>query len=612
MSKRRKVAAKAPPPTIIVTVGACLYLLHEVKAVVEPFEPPSREERFIPATSFDGSLAISDFDDDDVWSQDFLTALIVQRSPVEASDLGQKFTCHLPDGVDLPVGPYIIQPSSGRIFGISKLFEDASNAFVGGVLSDGPFKFKWLETSDMIPVSSKLYDGKPTQERPLAGMRFGVKDVIDIAGLETGNGSRCYREFYPPKDSTAACIEQLIAAGAIMVGKMRCCQWCDGQDPLERLEEVTPTNPRGDGFQKPSASSSGSAAGCASYPWLDFTIGTDTGGSIRHPAGVNGLYGIRPSLNVVESSGLVCTALMDTPGLFARSATVVEVACRVLMQPGAAARPRPSGQLRYKLLYAVDSDPIESSETPKFFSSNRQGPEAKTSAGKMIENTVQKLEEFLGCKRQEVCIYDLWKGTHPDNTPEDLLEATGTIYQNVVYGQLWQNVVQPFVREYQARHGVQPFIEPNTKARLRHGAGVSDADMKKSVRELEAFADWVRKVLLPTPSDGSDEIPLLIYPQSWGVPQYRDEVAKREDGKIFWTGFSAYSISYCSGCPDFTLPIGEVEFMSKFTGSEGFLPVALSLLGPRHMDLTLLKLIKELEDAEILKEVKCGPRLFGD
>lgn len=85
-----------------------------------------------------------------------------------------------------------------------------------------------------VVVPSKLYSPAPSAARPLSGLRFGVKDAIDVAGLETGCGSKCCRELYPPKESTAECIKNLTDAGAVMVGKMRCCQWCDGQDPLER------------------------------------------------------------------------------------------------------------------------------------------------------------------------------------------------------------------------------------------------------------------------------------------------------------------------------------------------------------------------------------------
>lgn len=79
-----------------------------------------------------------------------------------------------------------------------------------------------------------------------------------------------------------------------------------------------------------------------------------------------------------------------------------------------------------------------------------------------------------------------------------------------------------------------------------------------------------------------------------------------------WPGFSVYSISYCSGCPDYAVPVGEVAFTSRITGQQGFLPVAVSLLVPRDMDDVLLGLLKDLEAAGILRSVACGSRTFDD
>ena len=91
----------------------------------------------------------------------------------------------------------------------------------------------------MIPVPSRLYFSNATDDKPLSGLRFGVKDNIDTAGLQTGNGSKDYRDLYPPREVTAPCIQRLLAAGAVMVGKLRCTQWCDGQDPLERFVDLS-------------------------------------------------------------------------------------------------------------------------------------------------------------------------------------------------------------------------------------------------------------------------------------------------------------------------------------------------------------------------------------
>ncbi|KAI1762651.1 amidase signature domain-containing protein [Hypoxylon sp. FL1150] len=612
------MSQKATDVTISVRIGDSDFVVHsETNFQIAPLRGP---ERFVPATLV---YLRDEFGKDDVWTEDFLELLIVQYSGgITITEPIACQTVELAEGEkEVPVGPYVVHAPTGRVHGLYKLFEDTCNAFVKGALPEnGTIRHKWLDLIDRIPVPSRLYYAQPNELLPLRGMRFGVKDSVDIAGLETGCGSKCYRSFYPAKGSTAACVSQLISAGAVMIGKMRCSQFCDGQDPLERFEEVSPTNPRGDAFQKPSSSSSGSAAGAAEYTWLDFTIGTDTGGSIRHPAGVNGLYGMRPSLGSVRSSGLVCSKLLDTPGVFARSAAVTRAVTAVMTHRAPTERAaKLKRKVRYKLIYAVEPELPDPSGIPKFFYRGGKAPNTKKSTGVVFEEFVMKLEKYLNCRRHEVCLNDLWRDTRPKAAPESLVEATGMIYQNVVYYELWNNTVGPFFREYQAAHsGRIPFIEPITKARLEYGSKVSKPDYDNSVAALKAYATWVNEVLLPPASPARDTdadcdtvtISLLIYPQSWGVPHYRDEAVNRTGGNIFWKGFSPYSISYGSGCPDVTVPIGEAIFYSKVTSTDEHLPVAVSFLAPRGEDEVLLKLLENLEKDKILTEVGCGSRLW--
>ncbi|KAI0154665.1 amidase signature domain-containing protein [Xylariaceae sp. FL1272] len=465
----------------------------------------------------------------------------------------------------------------------------------------------------MIPVPSRLYTIESSPSKPLAGLRFGVKDAIDVAGLETGIGSRDYRNFYPAKESTAPCISALIAAGAILVGKTRLCQWCDSQDPLERLEEVTPFNPRGDGFQKPSASSSGSASACASYEWLDFTVGTDTGGSIRHPAGVNGVYGVRPSLGSVLSTGLVCTALMDTVGVFTRSPVMAQLVMSILAgwteiggTVSSLARGDATRKRRFKLLYAVMPEEVGGFKSLKFF------PPGKRIAGDAAQDLmnafVERLETHLECTRTPTCIEDLWTATHPEGYASNLNKATGTIYRQIVYGTMWRDVVAPFVREFTFANGREPFIETVTKARLESGAKLRPEDLDLSIASFHAFSTWLNETLFSAAEQ--EDIPLLVFPQTVGSPHYRDDVVVHGHGGKARPGFSVYSISSCSGCPDVTIPVGEVPFVSRLTGTQEFLPVTVSLMAPRGMDSCLLDLLSELQSAGVLRPVACGPRLF--
>lgn len=103
-----------------------------------------------------------------------------------------------------------------------------------------------------------------------------MKDNIDVAGHRTTLCNRAWEDLYPPRSKNAACVQTLIDAGAIIVGKVKLQAMIMREEPLECVEFAAPFNPRGDGYQVPSGSSHASAAGIASYDWLDFSFGSDS------------------------------------------------------------------------------------------------------------------------------------------------------------------------------------------------------------------------------------------------------------------------------------------------------------------------------------------------
>lgn len=130
----------------------------------------------------------------------------------------------------------------------------------------------------------------------MAGLRLGVKDIYDIEGLRTSNGNRAWYHLYPAANVTAPAVANLVEAGAIVVGKMKTSQFAVGETATaDWVDYLAPLNPRADGYQDPSSSSAGPAAGTAAYPWLDIALGSDTGGSIRSPSQYQGVFGSRPS-----------------------------------------------------------------------------------------------------------------------------------------------------------------------------------------------------------------------------------------------------------------------------------------------------------------------------
>jgi allophanate hydrolase len=150
---------------------------------------------------------------------------------------------------------------------------------------------------------------------PLFGIPFAVKDNIDVAGLPTT--AACPAFAYTPACS-AAVVERLEAAGAILVGKTNLDQFATGLVGT-RSPYGVPRNP----FHRdyiPGGSSSGSAVAVAAG-LVSFTLGTDTAGSGRVPAAFNNITGLKPTRGLVSTSGVVpaCRSL-DCVSIFAPTA----------------------------------------------------------------------------------------------------------------------------------------------------------------------------------------------------------------------------------------------------------------------------------------------------
>lgn len=103
-----------------------------------------------------------------------------------------------------------------------------------------------------------------------------MKDIFHLQGLRTSVCNRAYYDLYPPCSKTASCIQVLVDAGAVLVGTTKLSSFAGTEEPVECIDYQAPWNPRGDGYQSPAGSSSGSGAAIASYDWLDVAIGSDS------------------------------------------------------------------------------------------------------------------------------------------------------------------------------------------------------------------------------------------------------------------------------------------------------------------------------------------------
>lgn len=171
-------------------------------------------------------------------------------------------------------------------------------------------------------IDPPLADAAAAADGPLAGLRFAVKDNIDVAGWPT---TAACPEFAYDAATHATVVARLLAAGAVLVGKTNLDQFACGLNGTRSPYGAVPN--AFDARYVSGGSSAGSARVVATGE-VDFALGTDTAGSGRVPAGLNNIVGLKPSRGLISARGVVPAAQsVDCVSIFART---VELAARVL------------------------------------------------------------------------------------------------------------------------------------------------------------------------------------------------------------------------------------------------------------------------------------------
>ena len=150
---------------------------------------------------------------------------------------------------------------------------------------------------------------------PLHGIPVGLKDLFNTAGVRTTSGSRVFDNFIPKEDCTVAARFQ--RAGAILLGKLNMHQFAYGPtgENFDYGHMHNPWNP-----DLVTGGSSGGSGSAAAAGQCTITMGSDTGGSVRIPAALCGIVGLKPTYGLVSRAGLTPLSwCLDHPGPMVRT-----------------------------------------------------------------------------------------------------------------------------------------------------------------------------------------------------------------------------------------------------------------------------------------------------
>ena len=365
---------------------------------------------------------------------------------------------------------------------------------------------------------------------PLAGLTFAAKDIYDVAGHKTGFGSPDWLATHEAATTTAPIVQQLLDAGADLVGKTHTDELTYSLTG-ENFHYGTPFNVKAPG-RVPGGSSSGSAAAVAAG-FVDFALGSDTGGSVRAPASFCGLYGIRPTHGRVSLAGACPLAQsFDTAGWFARSGAL-------LQRVGAVMLGETTTESAGRLLLAEDA------------------------LGLLGVRVAGALQPALGR------VTALLGAAAPVTVSEEGLAQWFDVFRTLQAGEIW------------AQHGAwvtatQPKLGPGVKQRFEWAATVTQDAIRAASAQRERIAARLDALLADDAVLVMPTVPDIAPPVN-APPASTDDFRARAMGLLCVAGLARL--------PQVNLPLATLDGC----------PLGLSLVAARGNDALLLALAARLE-----------------
>ncbi|KAI1063483.1 hypothetical protein LB506_012788 [Fusarium annulatum] len=593
--------------------------------------------------------ALETYEKDDVWTKEFAQALYIKSDKELAFNSSKYNVSAVYTGQEsVPAGPYFVHRYTGNVFQAYRLYVDTNQAFIQSTYQDPsgthhPLRAGALSAGGLtIAVPSRLYF-TTTKEKPLAGLRLGVKDLYDLKGVKTSGGNRALYEMSKVKSKTALCVQKLIDAGAVVVGKNKMSEFAfAGGYVTEHIDYLLPFNPRGDGYNSPGDSSGGSAAAVASYAWLDASMGSDTGGSIRGPALQNAVHGNRPTQDAVDLTGaLPLSSAMDTSGIIARDPVILSKFTRSLY----------AGTI--KEYSGLPSEVLLDSGSEQFLLNLEKD---STKAANAVGEFLNSLTSLLSANGSVFSIDSAWTNSTPKAlSDEPLSNIVGNVYLNLTTYEQWNKFGKDYVEEYKSLHdGAFPHMVPE----IREGWMNANQTMTQLTHEddlasKKGVGEWVASEFL-TADNKSCSNAVYVY-LSASYPSYKPDVsqdgsnpyirellqvsseqqslitqlnttvncnstlgseeaceesleAEKSNSNSGSQTVYAGRLASVAGLPDYAVSLGMFD-LGQFSNSSlqnELVPVGVNIMAAKGCDFVILDIIEALHKEGVIKTAKTG------
>jgi len=269
---------------------------------------------------------------------------------------------------------------------------------------------------------------------------------------------------------------------------------------------------------------------------------------------------MRPSIGAVDFGGIIpYSDKFDTVGEFARDAEAFAKLSKALYGPinDSGCKKKPT-----KILYPTDYWAIDHEESEALF-----------------EQYVAKLESYLGVKRTQVSLEEVWQTTKPLETELSLSEYFEHVFKWSANPDQLTGFMRDFLGDYKSTFERAAVLNPQLQFKRKYLPTVTQEQQARGIELLKTFRSWWEDNIVPSSTDSCTDT-ILVLPWSKGQSDYRDTY-RQSAQKFTGIGFFFYNLSPYAGAPEIIVPAGQTSYLSRLTEREEFLPAAIGIIGSK-------------------------------